>query len=71
MEGIILSLISSYGIDGFMAAALVYIVIRFDRRLEARDKDDTTQRRELIDIIKNNTKAMTGLKVVVENLRNK
>ncbi len=69
MDSLIIELITNYGIDGFMAAALVFIVVSFDRRLEARDCDDTEQRRELVDIIKNNTEAMTSLRIIVENMR--
>jgi len=69
METLVVDLIANYGIDGFMAAALVYIVIRFDKRIETMSNDAMIQRKVLIDLVENNTRAMTGLKTIVENMR--
>lgn len=69
MESLLLDIITNYGVDGFMAAALVYIVIRFDRRIEQMSNDAMIQRKALIELVENNTRAMTGLKIIVENFK--
>jgi hypothetical protein len=65
---VLLNILTDYGVDSFMAASLVFIVIRFDHRLNLRDEEARQQRRELIDIVENNTRAMTGLQVIVETI---
>lgn len=67
-SGFILSKLSSeFGSSGLIAATLIYIVFRIERHLIWRAELDNTEKKEYIEIIKNNTEAMTTLSTIIRS----
>ena len=66
----LLDIAANYGLPGFLVAAIVYIVNRFDAQLTKRDERDAVKDAQMIKIVEHVTEAVTELSTIIKSRRN-
>lgn len=62
----LLDIAANYGLPGFLVAAIIYIVNRFDSQLTKRDERDATKDALLIKVVEDVTAAVTELSTIIK-----